>query len=73
MKFRFLTKIKWLKFAINFTLIDQIVYEIIINQFTPIQVVAILTSFCVFYYLSLIYYRFTDLPKKNFKYVEKGI
>ena len=26
------------KFAINFTLIDQIVYEIITNQFTPISV-----------------------------------
>ena len=34
------------KFASNFTLNNQIVYEIITNQFTPIQVAAHLTSFC---------------------------
>ena len=34
------------KFAINLTLIDQIVYEIITNQFTPIPVVAPLAHFC---------------------------
>ena len=34
------------KFALNFTLIDQIVYEIITNQFTPIPVAATLTHFC---------------------------
>ena len=32
-------------FAINFTLIQQIVYEIITNQFTPISVAALLTHF----------------------------
>ena len=37
------------KFAFDFTLIDQIVYEIIANQLTvtPIQVAALLTPFCV--------------------------
>ena len=34
------------KIAINFTLIDQIVYETITNQFTPISVAALLTYFC---------------------------
>ena len=34
------------KFAFNFTLIDQIVYQIITNQFTPIPVAAHLTHFC---------------------------
>ena len=33
-------------FLLNFTLIDQIVYEIITNQFTPIPVAAHLTNFC---------------------------
>ena len=32
-------------FKINFTLIDQIVYEIITNQFTHISVAALLTLF----------------------------
>ena len=31
---------KW-KFALNFTLIDQIVYEIITNQLIPIPVAAL--------------------------------
>ena len=31
------------KLAFNFTLIDQIVYEIITNQFTTLQVADILT------------------------------
>ena len=35
------------KFALNFTLIDQIVYKIITNQFTPFPV-------------SIIYYRHAD-------------
>ena len=34
------------KFALNFTFIDQIVYEIITNHFTPIPVAAPLTHFC---------------------------
>ena len=34
------------KFALNFTLFDQIVYEIIKNQFTPIPVAAPLTHVC---------------------------
>ena len=38
--------IAYQKFAFNLTLIDQIVYEIITNQFTPMQVVAFLTPFC---------------------------
>ena len=33
------------KFALNFTLIDQIVYEIITNQFTPLPVAATITHF----------------------------
>ena len=33
------------KFAIHFTLIDTIVYEIITNQFTPFPVVAPLVYF----------------------------
>ena len=47
------------KFALNFTLIDQIVYEIISNQLTPIPVAAHLTHFCASS-LSLSYYRRTD-------------
>ena len=35
------------KFALNITLIDQIVYEIITNQFTPFPVAASLAHFCV--------------------------
>ena len=34
------------KFALNFTLMDEIVYEIIKNQFTPIPVAATLTHYC---------------------------
>ena len=34
------------KFAFNFTLIGQIVYEIITNKFTTIQVAAHMTPFC---------------------------
>ena len=33
------------KIAFNFTLIDQILYEIITNQFIPLQVAAHLTPF----------------------------
>ena len=40
------------KIAINFTLIDQIIYEIITNQFTPVLVAAPLTPF-VFLIISL--------------------
>jgi hypothetical protein len=47
------------KFALNFTLIDQIVYEIITIQFTPIPVAAHLTHFCASN-LSLSYYRHAD-------------
>ena len=34
------------KFALDINLIDQIVWEIITNQFTPIPVAAHLTNFC---------------------------
>ena len=34
------------KYALIFTVIDQIVYEIITNQFTAISVAAPLTYFC---------------------------
>ena len=34
------------KFALNFTVMNQIVYEIITNQFKPIPVAATLTHFC---------------------------
>ena len=34
------------KCALNFTLIDQIVYEIITKQFTPLTVAAELAHFC---------------------------
>ena len=34
------------KFALNFTLIDQIVNEMITNQFTPFPVAAHLAHFC---------------------------
>ena len=40
------------KFALNFTLIDQIVYEIITNHFTPFPVAALLAHSCA-YNLSL--------------------
>ena len=52
------------KFATNFTLNDQIVYEIITNQFTPIMisVAAHLTHFCASY-LSLCYHRRADFTK----------
>ena len=36
------------KFAFYFTFIDQIVYEIITNQFTPLEVAAPLTPFNTF-------------------------
>ena len=34
------------KFALNFTLIDQVVYEIITNQFTPFPIAARLAHLC---------------------------
>ena len=34
------------KFTLNFTLIDQTVYEMITNQFTPFLVAAHLNNFC---------------------------
>ena len=47
------------KFALNFTLIDQIVYEIITNQFTPIPIAAPSTYFCV---SNLSFLVITDAP-----------
>ena len=47
------------KIALNFTLIDQKVYEIITNQFTPIPVAAPLTHFCA---SNLSFLVFTDTP-----------
>ena len=72
------------KFAINFTIIDQIVYEIITNQFTPIPAVAPLTHFCASLFKLFITHRFYKflftitffllilkicLPKKNCLYI----
>ena len=39
-------QIAYQKFTFNFTLINQIFYELITNQFTPIKVAARLTPFC---------------------------
>ena len=50
------------KFKLNFTIIDQIVYEMITNQFTLIQVTVPITHFCAstVYIIREIYY--TDAP-----------
>ena len=53
------------KFTLNFTLIDQIVYEIITNQFTPIPVAATLTHFCA---SNLSLQVITDTPILKFQF-----
>ena len=66
MGFKNYLKKNQIAYELDFTWIDQIVYELITNQLKPIPVAAPLTHFCASN-LSLIYYRradFTNIIKQ---------